>query len=262
MTPDIANFVYLDGRIVKEEVIGVGGAGIVVNRGGYAFKIPRISKLVEIDGVPVHDRILNHNEDSYNELAVAVTSFRHEKAIYKRLGDRPGIIRCYNVDSEEPSIQMPLMNGDLRQYLSDFRPERTVQLSWFIQLARAMAFAHTKGVILCDLRLDNIVYDDKLIDFSESSLMHPEWDLKGCYKYGFSILTDIGQFGAVMFEITTGQRCSFDIYEEWQEVGDRRSFFLTLRGLLRGVLRQPVFPSPDSMLLSVALFVAQSRRSL
>ncbi|KAK5290103.1 hypothetical protein LTR99_011181 [Exophiala xenobiotica] len=212
MTSDIANYLYLDGTIVKEEIIGVGGAGIVVNQGGYAFKIPRISKLSEIDGVPVHDRILDHNEDNYNELAVAIMSFKHEKAIYKRLGDHPGIIRCYNVDSEEPSIQMPLMNGDLRQHLGEIRLKRSRQLFWLLQLARTMAFAHTKRVIICDFRLDNIVYDDdmniRLIDFSESSLMHLEWDLKGCDKYGFSILTDIGQFGAVMFEIITGQHSS------------------------------------------------------
>ncbi|KIW35975.1 uncharacterized protein PV06_11721 [Exophiala oligosperma] len=224
MTSDIANYLYLDGTIVKDEIIGVGGAGIVVNRGGYAFKIPRISKLSEIDGVPVHDRILDHNEDNYNELAVAIMSFKHEKAIYKRLGDHPGIIRCYNVDSEEPSIQMPLMNGDLRQHLGEIRLKRSRQLFWLLHLARTMAFAHTKRVIICDFRLDNIVYDDdmniRLIDFSESSLMHLEWDLKGCDKYGFSILTDIGQFGAVMFEIITGQHCSFDIYEDWQQVGD------------------------------------------
>ncbi|EXJ92417.1 serine/threonine protein kinase [Capronia epimyces CBS 606.96] len=217
MTSHDANYLYLDGTTVKEEIIGVGSAGIVVIREGYAFKIPRISKLVEIDGVP--------HEETYGELTVAIMSFKNEKAIYKRLGDHPGIIRCYNVDdSEDPSIQMPLMNGDLRHYLDEIRPERSRQFSWLLQLARTMAFVHTKRVVICDLRLDNIVYDDnmniRLIDFSESSLMHPEWDLKGYDKYGCSILTDIGQFGAVMFEIVTGQYCSFDIYEQWKEVGD------------------------------------------
>ncbi|KIW85906.1 hypothetical protein Z517_01299 [Fonsecaea pedrosoi CBS 271.37] len=104
MTSYIANYLYLDGTIVQEEVIGVGGAGIVVNREGYALNIPRISKVFEIDGVPVDDRILNADAgDSYDELAVAIKSFRHDKAIYKRLGDHPGIIPCYNVDSEDPN---------------------------------------------------------------------------------------------------------------------------------------------------------------
>lgn len=58
MKSDLANYLYLDGTVVKEEIIGVGGAGIVVKRGAYAFKIPRISKLIKIDRVPVHDRRL------------------------------------------------------------------------------------------------------------------------------------------------------------------------------------------------------------
>ncbi|OAL32820.1 hypothetical protein AYO20_07777 [Fonsecaea nubica] len=225
MTSHIANYLYLDGTVVQEEVIGVGGAGIVVNREGYALKIPLISKVFEIDGVPVDDRILNADAgDSYDELAVAIKSFRHEKAIYKRLGDHPGIIPCYNVDSEDPSIQMPLMVGDLRKYLVDVRPTRARQLSWLLQLARIMAYAHSKRILICDFRLDNIVYDDmmnlRLIDFSESSLMDPDWDLDRCDRYGYSILTDIGQFGAVMFEIITGQHCRFDIYQDWTGPGD------------------------------------------
>ncbi|KIW19589.1 hypothetical protein PV08_00162 [Exophiala spinifera] len=219
----IVHYLYLNGTTVKEEIIGVGAASIVVNRGGYAFKIPRIPMLLEIDEQPVREKLSNPDDDEWNEVAVAITSLQHEKAIYKRLGDHPGIIRCYNVDSEEPSIQMPLMNGNLWQHLLEVRPERSRQLSWLLQLAHTMAFVHSRRVIICDLRLDNIVYDDdmniKLVDFSDSSRMDSQWDLKGCDKSGFSILSDIGRFGVVMFEIVTGQHCSFDIYEDWHGVG-------------------------------------------
>lgn len=224
MTSIIANYLYLDGTIVKEEIIGVGGLGIVVNRGGYAFKIPRISKIIEIDGVPFDDGRLTPNEGDYDERAAAIRAFKHEKAIYRRLGDHPGIISCYNLASEDSSIQMPLMNSDLRRHLAEIQPERTILLSWLFQVARAMAFAHSRRVIICDVRLDNIVFDDnmktKLIDFSESTLMPLDWDLDGCDDAGFSIVTDIGQFGAVMFEMITGQRCTFDIYQDWKDVGD------------------------------------------
>lgn len=224
MTSIIANYLYLDGTIVKEEIIGVGGTGIVVNRGGYAFKIPRISKIIEIDGVPFEDGRLTPNEGDYDERNAAIRAFETEKAIYRRLGHHSGIIRCYNLTSDDPSIQMPLMNGDLRHYLAEIRPGRATQLSWLLQLARTMTYAHSQRVLICDVRLDNIVFDDdmkiKLIDFSESTLMPLDWDLDGCDDAGFSILTDIGQFGAVMFEITTGQRCTFDIYQDWKDVGD------------------------------------------
>lgn len=226
MAMRLADYLYLDGTIVEEKIIGMGGVGIVVNRGGYACKIPRIFKVYDIDGVPVDNPIQTpiHKGD-YDEVAAAVSSFKHEKTIYKRLGDHPGIIRCYNADSEDVSIQMPLMKGDLGQYLADeARPGRVRQLSWLLQFVRAMAYTHSKRVIICDIRLENIVYDDdmnlRLIDFSESSSMDPEWDLKGCDRYGCSIMTDIGQFGSVMFEMITGQHCYFDIYQDWKGVGN------------------------------------------
>ncbi|KIV96336.1 hypothetical protein PV10_00217 [Exophiala mesophila] len=218
MTSCVANYLYLDGTIVKERVIGVGGVGIVVIRDGYAFKIPRISKIVEIDGVPFEDGILTDLEGGHTECAAAIRTFKREKAIYT------GIIRCHNTFSDEPSIQMPLMDGDLLHFLADNRPDKATQLSWLTQLAHTMAYIHSRRVIVADFRLDNVVVDHemriKLLDFSESTLMPLDWDLEGCDDAGFSIYSDIGQFGAVMFEIITGQRCSFDIYQEWEEVGD------------------------------------------
>lgn len=224
MTSIIANYLYLDGTRVTEEIIGVGGTGIVVHRGGYAFKIPRISKIVEIDGVPFDNGSLTPKEGDYDERAAAIRAFENEKAIYRRLGDYPGIIRCQNLSSTEPSIQMPLMNGDLRHYLAETMPERGTQLSWLTQLAHTIAYIHSRRIIIADFRLDNVVFNEKLaiklVDFSESSLMPLDWDLDGCDDVGFSILTDIGQFGAAMFEMITGQRCAFDIYQDWNDVGD------------------------------------------
>lgn len=51
-------------------------------------------------------------------------------------------------------------------------------------------------------------------------MMPPDWDLNGSDEFGFSIATDIGQFGAVMFEIVTGQTCKFDLTQGWKEPGD------------------------------------------
>jgi len=37
---------------------------------------------------------------------------------------------------------------------------------------------------------------------------------------GESVATDIGQLGAVMFEVLTGQRCQFNLMQDRQESGD------------------------------------------
>ncbi len=47
-----------------------------------------------------------------------------------------------------------------------------------------------------------------------------DWSLDGSDDLGYSCLTDIGQFGAVMYEIVTGEDCKFDIMRDWREVGD------------------------------------------
>ncbi|OAL29779.1 hypothetical protein AYO20_09071 [Fonsecaea nubica] len=120
MTSIIANYLYLDGTVVREYIIGADGAGIVVNRGGYAVKIPRISKIIEIDGVPYNNGRLTPEEGDYDERVAAIRGFEREKAIYRRLGVYPGIIHCYNLVSDDPSIQMPLMT----QYLAKSRPDR------------------------------------------------------------------------------------------------------------------------------------------
>ncbi|EXJ88300.1 hypothetical protein A1O1_05230 [Capronia coronata CBS 617.96] len=47
-----------------------------------------------------------------------------------------------------------------------------------------------------------------------------EWNLQGDDGDGYSILTDLGQFGAVKFEIVTGQSCKFGLMQDWKDVGD------------------------------------------
>ncbi|KEF55708.1 uncharacterized protein A1O9_08458 [Exophiala aquamarina CBS 119918] len=44
---------HLDGITVTEKVIGQGATGIILERGHYALKLPRISRYTKIDGVPV-----------------------------------------------------------------------------------------------------------------------------------------------------------------------------------------------------------------
>lgn len=51
-----------------------------------------------------------------------------------------------------------------------------------------------------------------------------DWDLRGSDELGYSIFTDIGQFGAVMFEVLTGRRCKFDVFHDWQDAGDSSSW--------------------------------------
>ncbi|KKZ61923.1 hypothetical protein EMCG_00485 [[Emmonsia] crescens] len=218
-------FLHLDGTKVVERVIGIGGTGVVIERRQYALKIPRILRPIEIDGVPVATGRLTPEEGNYDERPDLIRSIQDEKAIYQRLGDHSGIVRCFNLSSGDASIQMDLMkNGDLRYYLAQKRPEKSTQLSWLASMAHTMSYIHECLIIIADIRLDNLLLTDdlcvKFSDFGESVMMPLDWDLNGSDDLGFSIMTDIGQFGAVMFEIVTGQACKFDLTQGRREPGD------------------------------------------
>jgi serine/threonine protein kinase len=94
-------------------------------------------------------------------------------------------------------------------------------------MAHTLAYIHHQRVVISDIRLDNLLLDDdlnlKFADFGNSTLMPLDWDLCGGDDLGYSILTDIGQFGAVMFEIVAGHKCEFDIFHDWKEPGDPTS---------------------------------------
>ncbi|EEP77298.1 predicted protein [Uncinocarpus reesii 1704] len=98
-------FLHLDGTKVVERVTGVGGTGIVIDQRPYALKIPRISRPIEIDGVPVATGRLTPEGGDYNERPDLIHSIQDEKAVYQRLGDHPGMARF--CDFGESAI-MPL----------------------------------------------------------------------------------------------------------------------------------------------------------
>jgi serine/threonine protein kinase len=212
---------HLDGTRVIEKVIGQGATGIIIERGPYAFKLPHISRYTKIDGVSVEVGSLTPKEGDYDERPPLIESIEVEKAIYKRQGDPHGIVRCHNLESTDVSIQMDLMNGDIRHYLAGNRPNRKTQLPWLTKMAHTMVYVHERRIIIADVRLDNLLLDDtlalKFCDFGESTLMPLDWDLDGTDELGLSVLTDIGQFGAAMYEVITGLRCKFDLTQDRKE---------------------------------------------
>ncbi|EHY60522.1 hypothetical protein HRR83_000278 [Exophiala dermatitidis] len=178
-------------------IIGDGGSGVVVLREGIAVKLPRSY----IYGL----------EDDHDD------SVQREKEVFRRLKHCSQVVQCLDVSG--PGIEMEWMeNGNLRDYLHERQVSPAVQLSWFRKMARGLSEIHHHRVIVADIHTRNfLVARDvsiKFSDFSESSVMEPECDMRQIDDNGYSIYTDMGQLAAVMYEIITGEKCDFDLFKD------------------------------------------------
>ncbi|KAJ9636936.1 hypothetical protein H2204_005082 [Knufia peltigerae] len=251
-------FLHLDGTLVSEDILGMGGSGLVVREGTFAVKIPRLWRGVD---VPDNGR-LTPEAEAFDMRQFRIDQMNQEKPILQRLGDCQGVVPCFDLDSSEVSIRMRYMeNGDLRDYLRSQKPDRQTRLLWLRSMAHTLSDIHHRRVIVADLRSDNFLIDEGmsiyLADFGESCMMPLDWDMKDSNADGESAATDIGQFGAVMFEVITGQRCKFDLMQDWKSTGDlfswpRRDSLPSVDGLWLGHIieacwTQGTFSSADDL---------------
>ncbi|KAK3295826.1 kinase-like domain-containing protein [Chaetomium fimeti] len=154
----------------------------------------------------------------FDDCEVALSRERH---IYERLTQRGGherILRYHG--TVESGIRLEYApNGDIRRTLCAQEKEPSMKTTpkqhqqWALQIAEALAFIHSAGVVHGDLTCHNIFLDEnfnaKVADFAGSSL--DGTDLLVCvaasHEYPgptLSVKGDIFAFGSVIYEITTG----------------------------------------------------------
>ncbi|KAL1967208.1 hypothetical protein VTN77DRAFT_3499 [Rasamsonia byssochlamydoides] len=190
------NYLNLDGTPLRDRLLGVGGAGVVVQRGETAVKLPRRRK-----------------GDSHQQTARNCRFIAHEKQVYRRLQNCDGVVRCLSL-SIPGAIQMEVMKkGNLFNYLRHCRmthcyPSQSVQLSWFRQLARALVGIHDRHVLVVSFFTRNLLLSAdltiKFSDFGRSIILPPDADMRTAEKYGYSVSMEIGQLGMVLYQVITG----------------------------------------------------------
>ena len=155
----------------------------------------------------------------------AIRRFEREKLILARM-DHPGIAKVYDAGTTStglPYLAMELIQGEaIAKYCDEKNLPVIDRLLLFIELCRAIDYAHRNGVIHRDLKPTNVLVNDvngrpapKTIDFGLASLldeaspgkgdgspmyMSPEQDA------GAAVITQSDQFslGVVLFELLTG----------------------------------------------------------
>jgi serine/threonine protein kinase len=195
-----APFVDFVSSFPQAQILGIGRTGLVILREETAVKLP-----------------VRWQTSSDDVVQANVESIQHEQDIYRRLGNCDGVVPCLGFS--EITTQLAFMkNGDLCAYLTQNQPPKPLQLSWFREMARTLALIHDRRVLVADIASRNFLLDSdlsiKFCDFSESTKFTLDTCMETADDDGYSIQTDIGQLGAVIYEVVAGERCEFDLFKD------------------------------------------------
>ncbi|RMD44027.1 hypothetical protein DV735_g1079, partial [Chaetothyriales sp. CBS 134920] len=184
--------------VARGKYLGNGGTAFVFLHEGDAVKIP-----------------VHFNDASSSSLDGEIEAIRSEQSVYHRLNNCCGVVPY--LGGTESTITLAYMeNGDLRKYLDNHRPPQSRQLLWMRDMARALTSIHRRGVLVEDIASRNFLLDSDLApyfcDFATSSELTD--------SQGWSVDAELGQFGAVMYEIVTGKKIEFPVW--YDEAGSAR----------------------------------------
>ena len=170
-------------------------------------------------------RVLSYRADSHG----ALERFRREAQAVASL-DHPNILPIYEVSESEDGLPFFSMKfaekGSLRENVASLRdePRKCVQL--MAKVARAVEYAHSRGVLHRDLKPGNILLDDRgeplVSDFGLAKLLDANNDLtRSLTTFGtagfiapeqaggaaadFTAAADVYGLGAVLFNLLAGR---------------------------------------------------------
>lgn len=202
------------GRYALKAVLGEGGLGTV-----YAAWDPLLSRAVAVKTLRLHadTQALGDLDDLILNEARAAARLSH-----------PHIVTVFDAGPSDQGIYIamePLRGRDLRHMLHEgWRPSPVEAAQLVRRVADALAYAHGKGVVHCDIKPANIFMvgrrSPKVLDFGIARVAHREapsveGPMAGSPYYlapeqlrGESIdrRCDVYSLGVVLFELLTGQR--------------------------------------------------------
>ncbi|HEX5686464.1 MAG TPA: serine/threonine-protein kinase [Ideonella sp.] len=202
------------GRYALKAVLGEGGLGTV-----YAAWDPLLSRAVAVKTLRLHleTQALGALDDLILNEARAAARLSH-----------PHIVTVFDAGPSDQGIYIamePLRGRDLRHMLHEgWRPTPVEAVQIVRRVADALAYAHGKGVVHCDIKPANIFMvgrrQPKVLDFGIARVAHRETPsvegpVAGSPYYlapeqlraeAVDRRCDVYSLGVVLFELLTGQR--------------------------------------------------------
>jgi eukaryotic-like serine/threonine-protein kinase len=204
------------GRYALKYKVGTGGLGMV-----YAAHDPLLSRLIAIKTLTVD--ILATERDAFN------AQFLKEARASARLS-HPNIVTVFDagISDRNAYIAMELLKGrDLRQLRQEgWRPTVWQAVIIVRRVADALAYAHSKGIVHCDVKPANIFMvgrtQPRVLDFGIARITHQRGDaddvghIAGGSPYYMSPeqvrqehidrRSDVFSLGVVLYEMLTSQK--------------------------------------------------------
>jgi serine/threonine protein kinase len=196
------------------EQIGCGGMGVI-----YRARQRHSRRIVAVK------RVLSYRADSHG----ALQRFRREAQAVASL-DHPNILPIYEVSESEdglPFFSMKLAEkGSLHENAASLRDEPRNCVQLMAKVARAVDYAHSRGVLHRDLKPGNILLNDRgeplVSDFGLAKLLDGSTDLTrslttfgtagfiapeqaGGVAADFTPTADVYSLGAVLFNVLAGR---------------------------------------------------------
>ncbi|KAL4946830.1 hypothetical protein BDV06DRAFT_229703 [Aspergillus oleicola] len=199
----MASYAYLRSldSIPPGQLLGVGCTGMVIREGNAAVKLP-----------------IKWDTSRDDEIELNIDGIQREQEAYQRLEGCDHVIQVLELTAT--SIKLELMeNGDLYSYMyreSTPSPSKQLELLWFRQMARGLAQIHDRRVLVLDIARRNFLVDSdlsvKFCDFTEATILPLDTCMETANDHNNTVQTDIGQLAAVMYEVVTGEDCSFNSF--------------------------------------------------
>ncbi len=204
------------GRYALKYQVGVGGLGTV-----YAAHDPLLSRLIAIKTLTVD--MLATERDAFN------AQFLKEARASARLS-HPNIVTVFDagISDRNAYIAMELLKGrDLRQLRQEgWHPTIWQAVTIVRRVADALAYAHSKGIVHCDVKPANIFMvgrtQPRVLDFGIARITHQRGDaddvghIAGGSPYYMSPeqvrqehidrRSDVFSLGVVLYEMLTSQK--------------------------------------------------------